>query len=441
MRSIGTGMGSSFPQRVLWWVYNLLLLLAWPLVVMGDALQCAAGRKQWQTVCCRLGWRLPALRPGPERIWFHALSVGETHSVAPLVQAVKEAFPEQDILFSTATETGQGAARRVLANWVSDFFYLPHDFAWSTEALIRRVRPQLLVLVETDVWPNLLWTCRRHGIPCMLVNARISPRSFIRLRRFRGGVRLVWECFETILVQSAKDLERFQTLGVRPEILENVGNLKFDHPVASLVDSDRARLRQETGVSDERPVWIAGSTHQGEEAIVLRVHRRILRGDPNALLILAPRQIQRAPALEQLCRSLGLNYARRSRGETAAGQAVLVLDSLGELARFYALANLAFIGGSLVPFGGHNPLEALGQGIPMVWGPHLFNFRQIEELLVATGCAVRIEGEDQLLEVVRQWLTDPVIQKRVAESAKVLFNRHGGSSRKILLRLRQILRN
>jgi 3-deoxy-D-manno-octulosonic-acid transferase len=435
-----TGMDSLFYRRLLWWCYNLLLLLAWPLVVCVEALQCVAGRRTRQAVCHRLGWCLPELRPGPPRIWFHALSVGEVHSVAPLVQALKAALPQVSIVFSTATETGREAARRVLASWVSDFFFLPHDFAWSMEALIRRIRPQLLVLVETDVWPNLLWTCRRHAVPCVLVNARLSPRSFARLRRLRALLRPVWGSFDTIFVQSAADLDRFQALDVCAERLAEVGNLKFDHPVANLSQVDRTGLRQEIGIFSERPVWIAGSTHEGEEVLLLRAHRQLLRDLPEALLIVAPRRIQRSPEVERLCRDLGLTVARRSEAATADGCQVFLLDTLGELARFYGLANLAFIGGSLVPFGGHNPLEALWLGVPMIWGPHLFNFRQIEEHLLAAGCAVRVEDEARLFQVVRQWLPDSALQKQVAESAKVLFNRHGGSSQRILVRLRQILR-
>jgi 3-deoxy-D-manno-octulosonic-acid transferase len=432
-------MSSCRREQLLWWCYNLLLLFAWPLVMGVELLQCGVGRRKWRSVCQRLGWCLPQLLPGPPKIWFHALSVGEAHSVAPLVQAVKEALPEVDIVVTTATETGQEAARRVLASWVTDFFFLPHDFVWSMEALFRRIRPQLLILVETDVWPNLLWTCQRRAVPCMLVNARISPQSYARLRRVRALVGPLWRGFETIFVQSDLDLERFRNLGVPAERLVDVGNLKFDYPVASASDSDRARLRQEAGISGERPVWIAGSTHEGEEVLLFRAHRQLLRDYPEALLIVAPRRIQRSPEVVRLCRNVGLAIARRSEAATADGCQVFLLDTLGELARFYGLANLAFIGGSLVPFGGHNPLEALGQGIPMVWGPHLFNFRQIEELLLAAGCAVRIEDEAQLQQVISRRLPDRSLQKQVVETAKVLFNRHGGSSQRILLELRQSL--
>ncbi len=426
----------SMPERLLWWGYNLLLGLAWPWIVIASLLRGATGRKRWATAWQRLGWRLPELSPDHPRIWIHALSLGETHSVVPLVEAWKTAFPQSAITFSTATETGQDAARRVLAKWVSDFCYLPHDFPWSMVALMRRIRPQVMVLVETDVWPNLLWSCCRYGIPCVLVNARLSQRSYARLRRLRAFVGPIWKRFSLVFVQSPQDCKRFKDLGLESATVLDVGNLKFDSHLTPLSELERSRLRDEAGITAARPVWIAGSTHDGEEPLLLEVHRRLLSTHSEALLILAPRQIQRAVLLEQLCHRLGLTVSRRSRGEGASDRQVLILDTLGELAHFYALAGVAFIGGSLVPFGGHNPLEPLAQGVPMVWGAHLGNFRQVEEVLLQSGCARRIEGTDQLFELVHQWISDSGLRKRVAESAEVLFNKHAGSSLRIVARIR-----
>jgi 3-deoxy-D-manno-octulosonic-acid transferase len=429
----------SVRERLLWWTYNGMLVLSWPWLTLGNLLRCATGHQRWGTSCERLGWQLPLLSCGSPRIWIHALSVGETHSVAPLLQALREALPQWGMVFSTATETGQDTARRVLDGWVDDFFYMPHDSAWSMMAMIRRVRPQMVILVETDVWPNLVWSCHSNRIPCVLVNARISPRSFARLKRLRTVVGPVWNRLTMVFAQSKQDCERFMGIGFRPDRLVDVGNLKFDSRPKPLPERDRECLRAELAIAAGRPVWIAGSTHDGEEPLLLQAHRCLLKTCPDCLLIIAPRRIQRAPMVAQLCRTFELTVARRSQGEGAEGRQVFLLDTLGELAHFYALARVAFIGGSLIPFGGQNPLEALAQGVPMVWGPHLSNFRQVEEVLLASGCASRIDDEQQLLEIVRLWLDDATIQTRIAETAEALFDEHAGSSQRILTRILGLL--
>ena len=433
------GYGLPVRERLLWWTYNGVMGLAWPWLTLGNLLRGATGRNRWSTVRQRLGWQLPSLRSRSPRIWVHALSVGETHSVAPLLQVLREALPEWGVVFSGATETGLDSARRLLTGWVDDFFHMPHDFAWSMHAMVQHVRPRMVILVETDVWPNLVWNCHRNRIPCVLANARISPRSFARLKRLKILVGPVWNRLTKVFAQSKQDGERFLGIGLDPDRLVEVGNLKFDSRPKSLEQSDRENLRAELGIDAGRPVWIAGSTHEGEEAFLFDIHRRLLNGHPGCLLIVAPRRVQRAPALVHLCRGLGLKVARRSRDERAEDRQVFLLDTLGELAHFYAIAKVAFIGGSLVPFGGHNPLEALAQGVPTVWGPHLSNFRQVEDLLLSCGCARRVDDKEQLFETVRLWLDDASIATRISESAEALFHEHAGSSQRILTSIKMIL--
>jgi 3-deoxy-D-manno-octulosonic-acid transferase len=242
-----------------------------------------------------------------------------------------------------------------------------------------------------------------------------------------------------VLAQSRQDRERFLGIGLVPARLVDVGNLKFDSHPKSLEKQDRQRLRTELGIAAGRPVWIAGSTHEGEEAVLLETHRRLLNSHPDCLLIMAPRRVQRAPMLAQLCRDFELTVARRSLNERAEDRQVFLLDTLGELAHVYALAAVAFIGGSLVPFGGHNPLEALAQGVPVLWGPHLSNFRQVEDVLLASGCARRVEDQQQLLDIVHLWLDDGTMQKRVTASAEALFQEHAGSSQRILTNILGLL--
>jgi 3-deoxy-D-manno-octulosonic-acid transferase len=372
------------------------------------------------------------------RVWFHALSVGEAVSVAPLLEAVARLQPQWAIVFTTATETGQQAARALYGRWVEKFLVLPHDIPWVVDRWLQRVRPTLGVLVETDLWPQLLCSLRQRRIPCVLVNARVSPRSFERLRRFRPLTRRLFAAFAAVFVQSPDDRARFLGLGCPRERLHAAGNLKFDQVLAPLPAPERERLRAGAGIDAARPVWIAGSTHGGEEEQILAVHRALGERHAELLLILAPRRVERAPEVAALCARAGLPVARRSLGEKAAGRGVYLLDTLGELARFYSLARAAFVGGSLVAFGGHNPLEALAQGTPAFWGPHLFNFRQVEAILLAAGCARRVTHRGEMEAVLADWLADEELASRTLEQAAELFATHRGATARIVAALAQV---
>jgi 3-deoxy-D-manno-octulosonic-acid transferase len=395
------------------------------------------GQKYQRSYRQRLGWRRPPRGAGAPTVWLHALSVGETHSVVSLVKSLKEYYPHVTVVFSNATETGQQAAHRQLSPWVDQFFYLPHDFPWAVTELVRRLRPALFILVETDIWPNLLWALKRRGIPGILVNARLSPRSFQHLRRVRALFGPVLRCFEQIFVQSSQDRWRFQQLGFPGERLQAVGNLKFDQGLAALSRAELDQLRVAAGIASDRPVWIAGSTHPGEEQVLFRVHHALLQHHPELLLIVAPRQVQRGAALAALAERSGLPASRRSRQETAVGKPVLILDTLGELARFYGLAHCVFLGGTLVPCGGHNPLEPLAQGKPALWGPFMFNFRELEQTLLDAGCARIVHDPGELRDALTRCLAAPSLWQRTAETAGVLFQRHQGSSQRILEHLGQ----
>jgi 3-deoxy-D-manno-octulosonic-acid transferase len=427
-------------KNIWWWAYNLAVTCAWPMLAYYYVLRVRLGQKYQSSYRQRLGWGSPSWAPGAPTVWFHALSVGETHSVVPLVKSLKECYPHINVVFSSATETGQQAARRQLSPWVARFFFLPHDFPWAVTELVRQLRPLLFILVETDIWPNLLWALTRRGIPSILVNARLSPRSFQHLRRIRALFGPVLRCFDQIFVQSTQDLRRFQQLGFTEERLHAIGNLKFDQAFEPLSVSDLEQLRVSAGIASDRPVWIAGSTHPGEEQLLLQVHHALLPRHPELLLILAPRQVQRGAALAALAQGWSLQASRRSRQETAAGKPVLVLDTMGELARFYGLAHCAFLGGSLLPIGGHNPLEPLAQGKPVLWGPFMFNFRELEQTLLDAGCARKVRGPQELRDALTQCLTAPGQRQRTAEAARQLFLRHQGSSQRVLQHLGQFFR-
>lgn len=416
-------------QRRLWYhLYNIFITLLWPVLFFYYFLRVHTDGKYRDNYPARLGMRPPFLPHGPRRVWVHALSVGETLSVVPLVQAIKRERPDLEILFSAATETGLKMGRARLGPTVNAFFTLPHDFPWSMHSLVDHLKPDLFVLVETDIWPNLLHALKRRGVLTVLVNGRISQKSFHRLKSLAPFVRVLFRCFDFIFAQSLDDKFRYEVLGVAPEQVHAAGNLKFDSVLRNHSEEDLSFLRRSSGIDGQRLTWIAGSTHEGEEEILLEIHARLRVRYPDLLLVLAPRHIERIPHLLVLCRKHGLEASLRSRGESARERQVYLLDTLGELSIFYALADVAFIGGSLVPFGGHNPLEAVACGKPTLWGAHLSNFREMEASLVRAGCGQKVFSLKELETALDAWLMDRGARDRVKAAAMDFCAAHTGSS-------------
>ncbi|HOV86357.1 MAG TPA: 3-deoxy-D-manno-octulosonic acid transferase [Syntrophobacteraceae bacterium] len=415
--------------------YRAAMTAAWPFLVLYYFARKGSGLGLGEHGLGRLGLALPSPVLNGPRIWIHALSVGETLSAVPLVQSLKALSPETRILFSSATATGWATARERLSPWVSTFFVLPHDFPWTADLLVSRLKPRRFVLVETDLWPHFLRTLRRRRVPAVLVNGRLSERSYRRFLRFKPLVRSILEEFECIFPQSDGDASRFLDLGVRPERIRLEGNLKFDSSRPRESREGLLDLRREVLGDQDRPAWIAGSTHPGEEEILLDVHASLRRDLPELLLILAPRQPRRGTEIGGRASARGFSWAARSTGESAVGKDVYVLDTLGELGRFYGLADAAFIGGSLVPFGGHNPLEAAAVGKPTVWGSHMSNFRDMEAMLLESGCAARVDSGAELLSTLRVWLGGIEMRKSMGTRAKELMDRNRGCSERIALSL------
>jgi 3-deoxy-D-manno-octulosonic-acid transferase len=326
-------------------------------------------------------------------------------------------------------------ARSRLGSTVEDFFTLPHDFPWSMRTLVDRIHPGLFVLVETDLWPNLVDALKHRGVPAVLVNGRISPGSFARLRRLSPVLRPFFQSLNLLFVQSSEDRERYRALGVRPECVQALGNLKFDSLLKNPPASDLSRLRESSGIGAERLVWIGGSTHEGEEESLLEIHNRLRGRHRDLLLVLAPRRIERASQLVELCREHGCSVGRRSLGEKAQGKSVYLLDTLGELSIFYHLGDAAFIGGSMIPFGGHNPLEAVACRKPTFWGPHLFNFREIESSLLQAGCGRKVDTPSELQTALAACLENEAIQAKMKASAQHFLSTHTGCSRQIARQL------
>lgn len=418
-------------------LYDLVLTSLWPVIGTYYRVRIRTDGKYRSSYRQRLGLVLPPAVPGPETIWVHALSLGETLSVVPLLKALRANFPHHEIVLSSATESGRDIARKRAAPYTSRQFILPHDFRWSMNQVVSRIRPSLFILTETDLWPNLMLALECHGIPTVLVNGRISERSFRRLRWFRKITELLWNSFSLIFTQSKRDQVYFQQLGAAPEKIFAAGNLKFDLVRSRSCTPSPESLRSALQIRQNQPIWLAGSTHPGEEEPILAAHRQLRGRFPGLLLILAPRHPDRRHEIASICRRHQFRVGFRNRAETTVAKDVYLLDTIGELSSCYPLAQAAFIGGSLVPFGGHNPLEAAIHGIPTCWGPHLSNFREIEESLLQYGCSQTVHSSSDLVDRIGGWLADSNLRVEVSHNCSRLFATHQDVAQRIVNRIRQ----
>ena len=385
---------------------------------------------------------------GDESIWVHAVSVGEVLTARPLISDLKRRYPNLRMFLSTTTMAGQQLARRNVPD-VDAVFYFPFDLAFVVRRTLDLVRPKLFIMMETEIWPNLLRECRARGIKTAVVNGRLSARSFPRYRMIRPMMRRVLDHIDRFLVQSEESARRFIDLGADPARVVVTGSLKFDSlevastalqagaPAARSVRGGvearaRDRVLRYFRVPASRPVIVAGSTMKGEEVAVLRAFRRVRSTAPNTLLVLAPRNPERFGEAEQLARQEGWKVSRRSDLAIDAEPRVdvVVLDTIGELATIYQIATVVFVGGSLVATGGHNVLEPAVFGKPIVFGPHMQNFLEIAEAFVSNGAGVQLAGEEQLEESFLSLMSDPVRRARLGAAARALVEANRGANEK-----------
>ncbi|MEW5838909.1 MAG: lipid IV(A) 3-deoxy-D-manno-octulosonic acid transferase [Pseudomonadota bacterium] len=382
----------------------------------------------------RLGF-IPAF-PVKPRLWVHAVSVGEVIAATPLIRAWQARHPDWAILVTTTTPTGSAQLRRGFGESV-EHVYLPFDLPGAVRRFYARSRPTRGVIMETELWPNLFAEARKNGIPLILANARLSEKSMRGYARLRGLVAETLACLHLIAARDAQDVARFVALGAAQEKTEAFGNLKFDLEIAPETRERGAKWREMFG--KERKVWIAASTHPGEEEMVLAAHREIAALHPDALLLLAPRHPERADAVERLIQAQGFAYARRSTLDVGAtsphlpeSTAVLLIDTLGELMDFYAASDVAFVGGSLVERGGHNPLEPLALGLPVISGESVFNFTEIYAAMQAEGLVGLVQDASGLAEAVRQHICELDETERRSE---MFLGKHGGTLQRLMARL------
>jgi 3-deoxy-D-manno-octulosonic-acid transferase len=410
-------------------LYTVLVLLATPfafLVVLWRGLR---DRRYWQGLGERFGLG-PAL-PGISRpTWVHAVSLGEVTAAAPLVRALRLHDPTAPLVVTCATPTGHERAQALYGSFAT-VRYLPYDTPGNLRRLLRRIRPGRLVILETELWPNLFHACARGGVPVLLASARLSARSVARYRRCGSLFRALFAGDVTVGAQSEADAARFVQIGASPARTRVVGNVKFDVEVAATTAEEGRRLR--TGLAGGRPVWIAGSTHAGEEEQVLAAHALVLERLPDAVLILVPRHPQRFDAVAALLADRALAFARRTgHRPLAATESVLLVDTTGELLTFYAAADLAFVGGSLVPIGGHNLLEPAALGLPVLTGPSDENGREIATLLCGAGAVLRVGDAAALAAAVIRLLGDPLERSRIGERGRAVVAANRGSVARVL---------
>ncbi len=430
----------------MYFLYNLCLAAGLPILAAYWIFQALFRGKVRRGLRDRLGFPDLSAAPGDTpTVWLHAVSVGEVHAAAPFVQALKRKLPGWRLVLSTVTETGREAGVRRIPE-ADARIYFPLDLPGPVAAAVRRVKPRLVVVLETEIWPNFLWRLFAEGIPTVIVNGRVSPRSFRRYLRVRPLMARVLSKVTGFGAQSEADARRVTRLGAPPERVRVMGNLKFDGAAESEPPGpeEKTAVRKALGLSKDAPVWVAGSVHPKEEAPVVDAYRSLLMTHPSLQLILAPRRPDRAGAIADLLRGRKVPHLLREEGGGEAGGGeparapVLVLNTVGELVSAYRAGDVAFVGGSLFPWGGQNPLEPAGIGIPVLFGEHMQNFEEAVRALMETpsggvSAALQISGSfdgsaSRLAEAVGRILDSPETAQAMGERGRHVVRTQAGAA-------------
>lgn len=424
-------------------LYSLLTLIALPFALLYHWYRSVSrGRKS--AFSERFGSLPPEtkqLLKGKQTFWLHAVSVGEVIAARPLLKGLRRSYPDHLLVLTVTTETGRSVAEKDgLADVVA---YFPFDIGFAVCRLLDSVMPQAIIIMETEIWPVFTLEAQRRRISLLLANGRISERSFPRYQRFVWFFRPVLERFSGLGMQSGADLERILAIGAPAERSCVSGNLKYDIPFSPVDADERQTVRTAYRIPLELQVLTAGSTHPGEEELVLAAWQAVLKQFPDLLLVLVPRHPERTAAVEQLVSGLGVPVIRRSqlahRSGLCTGGMVLLVDTVGELMQLYALADLAYVGGSLVPTGGHNLLEPASRGIPILFGPHMDNFREIAAMVIDYGAGVQVADQIELQDAVLDFLTTPELRQVIGSNGLKLLRDSGGAMERHLEMLQQVL--
>lgn len=408
--------------------YVLLSYLLSPLYALYWIFRGLVNQAYWDRLGQRLGFGYPLLSEGS--IWIHAVSVGEVQATVPLVRALHERFPNRQLLITTVTPTGAARVSSLFGDQVTHC-YIPFELPFAVRNFFDSTKPDLALVMETEIWPNLYDACGSREIPLILVSARISPQSVNRYRRFLPLFRETLSHGIVIAAQSETDAERFRSLGAAPERTWVTGNIKFDFETPEDLESCGESFREK--YFGERPVWVAASTHDKEEEQVLSAHRQLLEEIPEALLILVPRHPERFGTVRSLLRKEEIEFVSRTDESACPNDiAVFLGDTMGDLPMFYAASDIAFVGGTLVPIGGHNLLEPAALGLPVVTGPHLFNTQDIADMFSELGAFVQVRDAAELAAALKRLFHDSNAAEKMASKGRTILADNRGALQRLL---------
>jgi len=374
--------------------------------------------------------------------WVHALSVGEVVSAIPLVLGLKDRFRSVDIVLSVSTQTAYKIANERLTEHVKGIFFFPYDFVFSVKRIAKKVNPALVIIVETDIWPNFLFEMKRRNVPVILVNTRLSNRSFSGYRRLSFFMQPVFATFSKICTQTSEDAERFMHLGIPESKITITGNVKFEQKYEKLTQPEENHFKRLLNVAPSQMIFLAGSTHNGEESILLDAFSRMKKTFPDLLLIAAPRDPQRAGSVFHMCTSAGWSAAlwkTLKQKESGMRLDIVVIDTVGLLTRLYAMADIAFVGGSLANCGGHNPLEPAAFSKPILFGPDMSDFQEISNMLLASGGAFQVYDADGIYKAGTTLLENRNKAKEIGKHAFDVLCANRGAVEKVLKEVESFL--
>jgi len=376
-------------------------------------------------------------------IWTHAASVGEVLCSIPLLKRIKKEVPNCEIVLTTMTSTGNETAKKLIPE-ADRILFFPIDHPFIIRRAIRKIGPRLLLIAETELWPNLLRSCGRKQIPVVLFNGRISEKSFRGYLLLKSFFKRCMKDISLFLMQTEEDRNRIIEIGASPERTKVAGNIKFDQVLPSINLEATVEMSGFLGLQGNETILIAGSTHQGEEEIFIQLFKNLRKVDPHLVLILAPRHLDRLEEVEKILRNEGISWKRRpslsiqGRNEISS---VILLDTMGELMRLYSLGTIVFIGGSLVPVGGHNPLEPLFFKKCVLFGPHMFNFLEISRRLIAEGGAILVKDSEELSSQLKRLLSDEKARNEVGENGYRFLQKHRGATERIFEKIKPFLKD
>ena len=410
-------------------LYSLLLYLAVPVIAVRLWLRSRKAPAYAKRIAERFAISLPELKQGG--IWLHAVSVGESIAAAPVVKALQQLYPDLPITVTCMTPTGSERIQSLFGDSVQHC-YLPYDLPICSRQFFKRLKPRLAIVMETELWPNHINQCARLNVPVLLANGRLSARSARGYGRFPKLVAPMLKQLSVLAVQTHTEAQRFIDLGARPEAVTVTGSIKYDLRVDAALPEQAQALREQWHAS-QRPIWIAASTHEGEDALILAAHQQLLAQFPTALLILVPRHPERFETVYSLCVQQGLQVQRRStQAAVSAEHQILLGDTMGELLFLYALADVALVAGSLIEHGGHNMLEPIALAKPTLTGPHYFNFLEIAEQLLEAGGLREVADTHALTHAVAELWSNPEQAQTMCAAAQQVLQRNQGALQRLL---------